>query len=213
MRVLAALPVLLVLSGCGSPPAPPAEEPAARKTESAPVRILQFYAAPSIVAPGESASVCYGVENAAEVRLEPEVEPIKPAFSRCVPVTPRRDTEYTLIATGGGSEVRRSVRVQVRAGTVAPQSGGESMPAEPAPLLGPRIHSFTANPAEIEAGQSVMLCFQVDGERVELQPGNINLGGARVGCYTVSPRQTTEYVLIAREGERAARQPLTVRVK
>jgi hypothetical protein len=212
MRELAALPILLLLSGCGSPPAPPAREPSARKAEAAPVRILQFYAAPSIVAPGQAASVCYGVENADAVRLEPEVEPIKPAFSRCVPVTPRRDTEYTLIATGGGSEVRRSVRVQVRAGAAAPRSGSEAIPTEPAPA-GPRIHSFTANPAEIEAGQSVMLCFQVDGERVELQPGNINLGGARVGCYNVSPRQTTEYVLIAREGERAARQPLTVRVK
>jgi hypothetical protein len=212
MRNLLALLVLLVLSGCGSPPPPPVREPLARETEAAPVRILQFYAAPSIVAPGQSASVCYGVENADAVRLEPEVEPIKPAFSRCVAVTPRRDTEYTLIATGGASEVRRSVRVQVRAGMAAPRPGGETVPAEPAPA-GPRIHSFTANPAEIEAGQSVMLCFRVDGERVELQPGNINLGGARVGCYHVSPRQTTEYVLIAREGERAARQPLTVRVK
>ncbi|MGO9097044.1 MAG: hypothetical protein ACLQGV_17710 [Bryobacteraceae bacterium] len=38
------------------------------------VKILQFYASPSVVAKGQQAILCYGVANAKTVRLEPTTE-------------------------------------------------------------------------------------------------------------------------------------------
>ena len=64
------------------------------------VKILQFYTATRAIAPGEKALVCYGVVNAAAVRLDPPVEPVWPAISRCFEVTPARTTRYTLTAEG-----------------------------------------------------------------------------------------------------------------
>jgi hypothetical protein len=42
-----------------------------------PVRITQFYATKQVIARGEDALLCYGVENATDVRLTPEVESIR----------------------------------------------------------------------------------------------------------------------------------------
>ncbi len=44
--------------------------------------------------------MCYGVENARAVRIEPEVEKLKPAWNRCFDVSPRQTTMYRLVATG-----------------------------------------------------------------------------------------------------------------
>src|SRR5579863_4015850 len=62
------------------------------------LKILDFYAAPGIIGRGQKALLCYGVVNAKSIRLEPAVEPMYPAVSRCFEVTPLHDTRYTLIA-------------------------------------------------------------------------------------------------------------------
>lgn len=62
------------------------------------LRILSFYATPTVVGPGRPASICYGVNGAKTVRIEPPIGPIWPAVSRCVQVAPRQDTEYMLVA-------------------------------------------------------------------------------------------------------------------
>src|ERR1017187_8160024 len=60
------------------------------------VRILQFYARAHEIAPNEKALVCYGVVNATALRLDPPVERVWPAVSRCFEVTPATSTRYTL---------------------------------------------------------------------------------------------------------------------
>src|SRR5436309_11217535 len=60
------------------------------------VKILQFYTAAREIAAGEKALVCYGVVNATTVRLDPPVEKMWPAMSRCFEVAPARNTRYTL---------------------------------------------------------------------------------------------------------------------
>jgi hypothetical protein len=45
-------------------------------------------------------TVCYGVENAKTVRMEPQVEDRWPTATRCFWVEPRQDTGYRLIAEG-----------------------------------------------------------------------------------------------------------------
>ena len=78
------------------------------------VRILQFYASPGVVRPGERSLVCYGVENASQVRIEPPIEKITPALSHCLEVRPQRSTEYQLFAeSSDGTKATESVTVKV----------------------------------------------------------------------------------------------------
>lgn len=62
------------------------------------LRIMSFYASPGDIRRGEHANVCYGVNGAKDVRLEPPVEKVWPSESRCFQVTPQQDTAYKLIA-------------------------------------------------------------------------------------------------------------------
>lgn len=78
--------------------------------------ILVFAANPPIVRVGEKSSLCYSVSNAKTVKIEPQAEePVWPAFSRCVHVSPRKDTTYTLtIEDGNGHSKTAAVEVTVR---------------------------------------------------------------------------------------------------
>jgi hypothetical protein len=60
--------------------------------------ILNFYVTPLSISVGDTAEVCYGVANAKQVGLDPPAGPVWPSYSRCVDVTPRKDTTYTLTA-------------------------------------------------------------------------------------------------------------------
>lgn len=77
--------------------------------------ILNFYANPSRIAPGETADLCYSVSNAKSVRLEPQSQPVWPAFIHCVQVSPAETTAYTLTAedaAGHALTAKIEVRVQ-----------------------------------------------------------------------------------------------------
>jgi len=79
------------------------------------LKILSFYAAPSTIARGGHTNLCYGVSGATTVRMEPPVDAVWPALTRCVPVSPRKDTEYKLIAedaTGGSATQTAAVTVR-----------------------------------------------------------------------------------------------------
>lgn len=77
--------------------------------------ILSFYAAPPVIRRGDTAQVCYGVSNAKTVRLDPPVGRVWPSYSRCVDVSPRNDTTYTLtIEDGKGQTKSATVTIQVR---------------------------------------------------------------------------------------------------
>ncbi len=79
------------------------------------VRILQFYTGAREIAPGEKALLCYGVVNATAVRLDPPIERVWPAVSRCFEVTPARSTRYTLTAEGGEhTTVSESIEIAVK---------------------------------------------------------------------------------------------------
>ena len=62
------------------------------------LNILQFYASPGAIPRGDTAQLCYGVANAKTVRIEPEVSGVWPSLSRCVDVSPKKDTTYKFIA-------------------------------------------------------------------------------------------------------------------
>jgi hypothetical protein len=70
--------------------------------------ILNFYAVPGVIHHSESAQLCYGVSNAKTVRLEPQTSAVWPSQARCVDVSPKKDTTYTLTAEDGHGNARTS---------------------------------------------------------------------------------------------------------
>jgi hypothetical protein len=76
--------------------------------------IQSFYATPGVVHRGESTQLCYGVANAKTVTLEPQSNPVWPSYSRCVDVSPKKDTVYTLtIQDAAGNTKSQTVEVKV----------------------------------------------------------------------------------------------------
>lgn len=73
--------------------------------------ILAFYANPGIVHRGEESTLCYGVSNAKTVTLVPQSEPVWPAQERCVNVTPKTTTTYTLTATDAAGHTKSATAV------------------------------------------------------------------------------------------------------
>ncbi len=78
------------------------------------LKILAFYASPGRINPGQKASLCYGVNEAKSVRLDPPVEEVWPAYTRCIQVSPAKDTEYKLTAEdAAGHSVSQKAVIQV----------------------------------------------------------------------------------------------------
>ena len=76
------------------------------------LKIVTFYA---VHEPGGPTNLCYGVTGAKTVRMEPPVDGVWPALTRCVQVLPKKDTKYKLIADDeAGHEVTQSVTVHIR---------------------------------------------------------------------------------------------------
>ena len=65
-----------------------------------PVKILQFHASVGILTQGQTALLCYGVENARAVTISPSIDGIYPALSRCVEILPEHTTHYMIMAEG-----------------------------------------------------------------------------------------------------------------
>ena len=93
-------------------------------TQPGPVRILRFYASVGTLAPGQTAQLCYSVENARFVRFSP-MQSVWPAQRRCFDVVPEHTTHYTLLAEGfDGTVAARSFTLSV-----------QSLPAARPPVL------------------------------------------------------------------------------
>jgi hypothetical protein len=79
------------------------------------LKILSFGATKGEISQGERAVLCYGVSNATQVKIEPDVESVKPAISHCLDVFPSKTTTYTLKADDAkGNSKSASVTVSVR---------------------------------------------------------------------------------------------------
>lgn len=149
------------------------------------LKIIAFYASPGVVTEGESASICYGVMNARTVKLDPPVADVWPTFNRCIEVSPRRDTKYTLVASdAAGKQVSQSFEVRVA----------------PEPALAPRIDYFRVKETRQDQGQNIhLLCFSTwNAEEVEVQPPAFASWKVLRGCFYSAPRQPTTYTLTAR---------------
>ena len=98
-------PALLIAAcafqfACSRSPEPASEPAAAQQAQPDPPRITQFYATAPRLAAGEKDLLRYGVANARNVWLSPPRQEVSAALSRCVEVTPKESTTYTLTAEG-----------------------------------------------------------------------------------------------------------------
>jgi len=192
--------VSALLSGCDSPkhsepPAPAKQATESSSTEDA--KITQLYATESKVAKGENTLLCYGVENASAVWLDPGHKELSAALSRCIEVTPGADTTYVLSAQSpGGKTVTRELKIAAGAARV-------------------RIQNVNVSAVEVKAGDLVSICYTVsNATHVTIDPLKHRAGADPKGCATDQPRKTTTYTItaIGPAGD-ADKQSVTVRVK
>lgn len=129
--------------------------------------------------------LCYGVESASAVRIEPPVEQLNPSLSRCFEVRPAASTTYKLIAegrSGGPAEATASVAVGAAA---------------------PALFDLAISSAKVKAGELVSFCFQArNATSVSGRPGKFQKGGnPRKDCLIDQPQKTTTYQITASNAE------------
>jgi hypothetical protein len=78
-------------------------------------KILAFYASPGLIHRGETVDMCYGVSNAKTVKLDPPEGNVWPSANRCMQVTPKKTTTYTLtIEDGKGKTANQQLTITVK---------------------------------------------------------------------------------------------------
>ncbi len=143
------------------------------RTPPAPVKITQFRVTPALIPKGITGKLCYGVENAATIDVNPPVEKLLPSPERCIDIAPAQATTYTLTAYGAdGSKVSRSLDVRV---------------GNPPP----RLSELSATPTEVKRGTQVVVCFKAENARdIKVSKGKLTPGK---NCLTDRPKKTTSY--------------------
>lgn len=78
-------------------------------------KIIAFYASPGLIHRGDTVDMCYGVSNAKNVTLDPPEATVWPSANRCMQVTPKKTTTYTLtIDDGKGKTANQQLTVTVK---------------------------------------------------------------------------------------------------
>jgi len=165
---------------------------------SATPRITQFWAVDANLPRGETTRLCYGVEDAKAVRIEPGVKRLYPALTHCFEVAPQRTTTYKLIAQGAdGSIATQSVIVR----------------------LGPpraRIIEVSVNKLQVAPGERVVVCYKAQNAiSTDIHPGKfVTTRSPAHACVQDFPRVTTAYtVTITGAGSQKDTEKVTVRVR
>jgi hypothetical protein len=177
MRVVVILTLSVFLCSCERAPD---HAPAAKAVR--PARITQFYATDKMIPRGLEGKLCYGVENAKKLELNPPSQDVWPSPARCFEISPQRKTTFTLTAYGeDGSRDEKSVEVKV---------GGEP----------PRVYDLNVNSLEVHPGELVRVCFKTENvTKVKAGPGKFAEG---VNCLNDNPRKTTTYRIVAYGSDR-----------
>ncbi len=133
--------------------------------------------------------LCYGVENANSVQLDPPIEKLWPSLVRCFEIAPPHTTTYTLTAKGtDGAGVTETAVVEVG-------------PARP------KLIDISVNKLVVAKGEQVVLCFKAQNasnyDVGGLRPVSVRAGGGmgqviatpERGCFADYPKKTTTYIV------------------
>lgn len=180
MRLAAAVSLTILLASCGQAPVQTKQQPGNAAEPAAKVK-LEFYAENRKVAKGLKANLCYSVENAARVQLDPPVEEVWPSLTRCFEVAPVKNTTYTLTAFGAdGASVKKTADVSI---TAPP----------------PRLYDLWVNSLDVKQGEEVRVCFKVENtQRVKTSAGKLD---PAKNCISDIPAKTTTYKITAMGGD------------
>ncbi len=109
-------------------------------------QVVEFWAKPSNITIGESASLIWNVQNAASITIEPGIGSVNLQGARLV--SPGSTTTYTLTATNAAGSTSNTTQVVVSGRA----SSGAGLPV---------INYFRASPTSITAGGSTTLSWDV----------------------------------------------------
>ena len=77
--------------------------------------IRSMYISPAAIHRGQSAQLCYDVANAKTVTLDPPQGEVWPSHTRCLSLSPKKTTTYTLtIKDASGQSASQSVELKVQ---------------------------------------------------------------------------------------------------
>jgi hypothetical protein len=176
---------LLALGSQGCSPSPTQTATKAKQAEK--VQITNFYS--SGVEKGGTGNLCYGVTGATKVTLDPPVEEVWPAVTKCVQIRGDGPKHYTLTAMGADG-----------------QSVSQSIDIEPVEVVAaPRLYDIWINSLDIKQGELIKLCFKAQNAvSREASPGKYD---ATTGCLVDYPKVATTYNIaaIAKDGQRDTR--------
>jgi hypothetical protein len=181
-----------------------------------PARITKLDAPDGKIPQGVTGKLCYGVENAVQVKLTPPDAYVWPSSGRCVEIQPQRDTVYTLTAFGAaGSWDSRSVSVKVidpppRLYDITVDAPGITR-AE-GPWRAPGFSANWAEMPEVLPGAPVVVCFKTENTRsIKASPGRLDPDR---NCLIDNPSKTTVYRIMALgRGNQMDSGTVTVRVQ
>jgi hypothetical protein len=156
--------------------------------------ITQFAATPASIQSGQSSTLTWSISNATAASITPGPGTVDPRTGS-VSVSPTQTTTYTLTATGASGNTTAQVTLTVG----APTAGN------------PQIVRFAASPLTILAGGQSTLSWTTTGATtVSISGvGSVTLNGST----TVSPGQTTTYILTASTADgHSVTAPITITV-
>ncbi len=73
------------------------------------LKVLTFYATEGPIHRGDTTQLCYSVNNAKSVTIEPDLHDVPVSYSNCVKISPKKDTTYTLTATSDKGKTEQAV--------------------------------------------------------------------------------------------------------
>ncbi|MEN6609140.1 MAG: PKD domain-containing protein, partial [Bryobacteraceae bacterium] len=159
-------------------------------TEEATVKIVKFTANPATIEKGESTTLVWQVNNAKEVTIS-DIGAVDPKAGTTT-VAPTQTTVYKLTAKSeSGEEVNETLTVTVERAEV-------------------RITRFMATPTNVSAGEASTLAWETEGA-TEVHISGIGTVKAN-GSTTVSPTETTTYILTAKNDITAVSSTVTITV-
>ena len=155
--------------------------------------VIRFTAAPSTIAAGQSSTLSWATTGVTSVTISGVGGNLPANGSQTV--SPTQTTTYTLTATG--ADRKTTVTAQV----VVTISGSQV----------PIVNSFTVSPPNVSPGGTAQLCWNVsNATSVSISPG---LGTVQsTACTTITPTQTTTYVLTATNAAGPTQASVTVSV-
>lgn len=157
--------------------------------------ISSFTASPTQITQGQTATLSWTLSGGTPTGVSINNGVGSVLNKTSVTVSPTQNTTYTITATNTKGSVTKLVLVKVSASA-------------------PAITSFTAAPTEIQPGESATLSWALSGGVAEGVIIDNNVGNV-IGktSTTVTPQETTTYVLKVSNATSTVIQPVTVKVK